>query len=31
VIEVWSRQPSEDMTNIWIRVREPLTVSYDEF
>jgi hypothetical protein len=31
VIEVWSRQPSEDMTNMWIRCREPLTVSYDEF
>jgi hypothetical protein len=31
VIEVWSRQPSEDLTNVWIRYREPLTVSYDEF
>jgi hypothetical protein len=31
IIEVWSRQPSEDLTNVWSRFGEPLKVSYDEF
>jgi hypothetical protein len=31
VIEVWAREPSDEMTNKWIRCREPLIVSYDEF